>query len=128
MRWRRTVCADEHRSKQGRLVPICHFCSVSFQPRAKMLVGNFPKPFSNCIHRMQAARSFKTLPSPYKQEKHAKGRCKIDLWRVLFTGSAAGPLWAFLLPESVSNSAAPAKAAASRRGPCGIPGRPLSSA
>ena len=28
----------------------------------KMLVGSFPNPSQNCIRRMQAARSFGTLP------------------------------------------------------------------
>ena len=113
--------------KQGRLVPICYFCSVSFRPCAKMLVGNFPNPFqtasAGCRLRVPAERFH-----PIETKKHAKGRRKIDLWRVSFTGSAAGPAAVSHLRRIARYFSVPAKAAASPPWPCGIPGRLPSSA
>ena len=94
---------------------------------SKFLLGCFPNPlwtaFARCWLRVRCER----FDTP-KTKKNARDQCKIGLWRSWFIDSVAEFLWAFLLPESVSNSAVPAKAAASRREPCGIPGRPFSSA
>src|SRR5699024_2522965 len=66
----------QYTSKQCDLVPSRVFCSVSFRPRAKMLVGSFPNPPQNCIPWMQAARSGGTLPFPYKQKSTTKADAK----------------------------------------------------
>ena len=61
-------------------------------------------------------------------EKHAKGRHKIDLWRVSFTGSAAGPAAVSHRRRIARYFFVSAKGAAFPPWPGGIPGRPLSSA
>ena len=62
--------------KQCDLVPSRVFCIVSFRPRAKMLVGNFPNPFqtasSGCRLRVPSERFY----SPYKQKSTPKADAK----------------------------------------------------
>src|SRR5699024_6691268 len=87
---------------------------------------------SQTLLKTASARCRLRVPSerfhPRTNKKHAKGRRKIDLWRVSFTGSNPSPVAVSLLRRIVRYFSVPAKAAAFPPWPCGIPGKLPSSA
>ena len=95
------------------------FASCPSSPVQKCLLGTSQTLLK--LHPPDAGCAFfQNASIPIQTKKHAKGRRKIDLWRVLFTGSAAGPAAVYHLRRIARYFSVPAKTAASCRGPCSI--------
>lgn len=70
--------------KQCDLVPSRVFCSASFRPRAKMLVGKLPKPFSK-LHPPDAGCAFlrnASIPVQTKNTPKADAKSTFGVFRL----------------------------------------------
>ena len=130
-----TVCDETYFYFTNRIVPASRadwyqsaiFAPCPFGLVQKCLLG--ASQTLSKLHPVDAGCAFlRNTSIPVQTKKHAKGRRKIDLWRVSFTGSAAGPAAVSHLRRIARYFSVPAKAAASPPWLCGIPGRPPSSA